>query len=67
MSDTAQTSVTSPAITSTPVGVANGLPHQSDLDLLDLGLIAKAVCSGLHVSKRKLEDILSQSVRAVLS
>ncbi|MEO0569876.1 MAG: serine hydrolase, partial [Pseudomonadota bacterium] len=47
--------------------VANGLPHQSDLDLLDLGLIAKAVCSGLHVSKRKLEDILSQSVRAVLS
>ncbi|MEM1391547.1 MAG: serine hydrolase [Pseudomonadota bacterium] len=67
MSDSAQTSVTSPALTSTPVGAANGLPHQSDLDLLNLGLIAKAVCSGLHVSKRKLDDILSQSVRAILS
>ncbi|MEL8056560.1 MAG: serine hydrolase [Pseudomonadota bacterium] len=67
MSEEFPKSVTSPAITPILPGLANGLPHQSDLDLLDLGLIAKAVCSGLYVSGRSLSDILVQSVRAELS
>ncbi|MEM9376493.1 MAG: serine hydrolase [Pseudomonadota bacterium] len=60
-------SVTSPAIATAPPGSARGLPHRSDLDLLDLGLIAKGVCSGLFVSRRAVDDILKQSVRAELS
>ncbi|MEO0881363.1 MAG: serine hydrolase [Pseudomonadota bacterium] len=59
-------SVTSPAIASVAPGLARGLPHQSDLDLLNLGLIVKGVCSGIFVSKRPLEDILRQSVRPSL-
>ncbi|MEL7541270.1 MAG: serine hydrolase, partial [Pseudomonadota bacterium] len=62
-----QHSVTSPAIASVDPKTSLGLPHQSDLDLLDLGLIAKSVCSGLFVSGRTLDDILEQSVRATLS
>ncbi|MEM1087820.1 MAG: serine hydrolase [Pseudomonadota bacterium] len=67
MSDQTQKSVTSPAIVTIVPRVAKGLPHQSDLDLLNLGLIAKAVCSGLYISRRALDDILAQSVRAELS
>ena len=62
-----QHSVTSPAIVSADPKTSLGLPHQSDLDLLDLGLIAKSVCSGRFVSGRALDDILEQSVRAALS
>ncbi|MEO1305052.1 MAG: serine hydrolase [Pseudomonadota bacterium] len=46
---------------------AHASSDQIDLDLLDLGLIAKAVCSGVYVSGRDLNDLLKQSVRAELS
>lgn len=60
--------VTSPAIaTGEALPRVRGIPSDSDLALLELGLIAKSVCSGLYVSGRTLEDILAGSVRTELS
>lgn len=67
MTDILDHSVTSPAIGPARANAKNRLPDQSHLDLLDLGLIAKGICSGLYVSGRRLDDILKQSVRAELS
>jgi len=60
-------SVTSPAISSGNVARVRGLPTDSDIVSMELGLIAKSVCSGLYVSGRRLEDIIDGSVRTHLS
>ncbi|MEM8919967.1 MAG: serine hydrolase [Pseudomonadota bacterium] len=67
MASETEHSVTSPAISSGNHTRVRGLPSDSDLALMELGLIAKSVCSGLHVSKRSLDDIVETSVRTDLS
>lgn len=67
MSDSQIHSVSSPAIAGGEAARTRGLPTDLDIALMELGLIAKMVCSGLHVSKRALNDILAQSVRPKLS
>ncbi|MEM1104741.1 MAG: serine hydrolase domain-containing protein, partial [Pseudomonadota bacterium] len=59
--------VTSPAITDGGTARVRDLPSDSDIALMELGLIAKSVCSGLYVSERELADITQNSVRAELS
>ena len=62
--------VQSPTSTAAAVSASqrpDGIPTQVERDLLELALIAKGVCSGIHITGRTVDQVLKAGVRPSLS